>query len=223
MEVDYSPLDERKEGGIVPTPLHLFLGISNRIILDAFSELFGEPVVMEAVQSIKTVHSAGCTGASDLHDLNGPEISKWIRKECSASVLAATAASSSLSAATAASHSILSRWLLQLHHCLLHSGDWTASDIDAWRSVVNDIHQHWQSEAHSKPFPKLHMLHHSIEFAERHRFLGRASEAQIESFHASFNALFHKQHRNQSGNTGERLRRCLADAALRAVQPFLQQ
>ena len=68
-------------------------------------------------------------------------------------------------------------------------------------------------------FPKLHMLHHSVEFAERHRFLGRASEAQIESFHASFNALFHKQHRNQSSNTAERLRRCLADASLRAVQP----
>ena len=44
------------------------------------------------------------------------------------------------------------------------------------------------------------MLHHSVDFAERHRFLGRASEAQIESFHASFNALFHKQHRNQAGN-----------------------
>jgi hypothetical protein len=53
------------------------------------------------------------------------------------------------------------------------------------------------------------------------RFLGRASEAQIESFHASFNALFHKQHRNQSSDTAERLRRSLADATLRAVQPLL--
>ena len=88
-------------------------------------------------------------------------------------------------------------------------------------ALQSDIHQHWQAEAHSKPFPKLHMLHHSVEFAERHRFLGRVSEAQIESYHASFNALFHKQHRNKSGNTAERLRRSLADAALRAVQPFL--
>ena len=61
---------------IVPTPLHLFLGISNRIILDAYKELFGEAVVMEAVQKIKTVHSVGCGGLSDLYDLNGPEISK---------------------------------------------------------------------------------------------------------------------------------------------------
>ena len=208
---------------IVPTPLHLFLGISNRIILDAFSELLGKERVEEALKPVTTVHSAGCSGASDLRDLNGPEISKWIKRECSANMLAAAGASSTLPAAATASHSILARWLQQLHHCLLRSGDWSAADIDAWRTSVSDIHQHWTAEAHSKPFPKLHMLHHSVEFAERHRFLGRASEAQIESFHACFNALFHKQHRNQSGNTAERLRRCLADAALRAVQPFLQQ
>ena len=103
---------------------------------------------------------------------------------------------------------------------MLHAEDWAASDIDAWSSVVNDIQQHWQAEVHSAPFPKLHMLRHTVDFAERHRFLGRASEAQIESFHASFNALFHRQHRNQSSNTAERLRRSLADATLRAVQPF---
>ena len=206
---------------IGPTPLHLFLGISNRIILDALSELLGKECVETALKAVTTVHSVGCSGKSDLYDLNGPEISKWIKRECSATVLAAAAASSALPAATTASHSILTRWLQQLHHCLLHSGDWTASDLDAWRTAVSDIHQHWSAEAHSNPFPKLHMLHHSVEFAERHRFLGRASEAQIESFHASFNALFHKQHRNQSGNTAERLRRSLADSTLRAVQPFL--
>jgi hypothetical protein len=208
---------------IVPTPLHLFLGISNRIIIDAFGELLGEKVVLQAVERIKTIHSAGCGGLSDLHELNGPEVSKFIKQERSTSVLAAAGASKSLTDSVKASHSVLSRWLQQLHHSLLHSGDWTAADIDAWRAAVDDIQQHWQAEAHSKPFPKLHMLRHSVEFAERHRFLGRASEAQIESHHAAFNALFHKQHRNQSGNASERLRRSLADAALRAVQPFLQQ
>jgi hypothetical protein len=205
----------------VPTPLHLFLGISNRIILDAFSELLGRERVEAALKGVTTVHSAGCGGASDLYDLNGPEISKWIKRECSSTLLSAAGASSPVSAATSASHSILSRWLQQLHHCLLRSGDWTAADIDGWRSVVSDIHQHWRAEAHSDPFPKLHMLHHAVDFAERHRFLGRASEAQIESFHAQFNSLFHNQHLNQGGNTDERMRRCLADAALRAVQPLL--
>jgi hypothetical protein len=175
------------------------------------------------MKSINTIHSAGCSGKSDLYDLNGPEISKWIKRECSATLLTTAAASSPLPAATTASHSILTRWLQQLHHSLLHSNDWTTADIDAWRSVVSDIHQHWRAETSINPFPKLHMLHHSVEFAERHRFLGRVSEAQIESYHASFNALFHKQHRNQSGNTSERLRRSLADASLRAIQPFIDQ
>ena len=106
-------------------------------------------------------------------------------------------------------------------HFLLRADDWTAGDLDAWLSVVSDIHQHWRAETSINAFPKLHMLRHTVDFAERHRFLGRASEAQIESFHASFNALFHRQHRNQPSNTAERLRRSLADATLRAVQPFL--
>ena len=128
-----------------------------------------------------------------------------------------------VSAATKASHSVLSRWLQQLHHFLLRSDEWTPADIDAWRSVVTDIHQNWCGETGQKAFPKLHMLLHSLEFVERWRLLGRVSEAQIESSHATFNALFHKQHCNQSSNIAERLRRSLADASLRAVQPFLQQ
>ena len=67
------------------------------------------------------------------------------------------------------------------------------------------------------------MLRHSLEFAERHRFLGRASEAQIESFHYEFKRLYHQQHLNMAHNEPERLRRCLADVALRAVQPFLER
>jgi hypothetical protein len=219
----HSPLLIIPAERIVPTPLHLFLGISNRIILDAFGELFSKELVEETLQKAQTIHSAGCGGKSDLYDLNGPEISKWIKKGCSASVLTAAGASSAISAATTATHSILSRWLQQLHGALLHSRDWISGDIESWRGVVDDIQQHWCAETQQSPFPKLHMLRHSLEFAERHRFLGRASEAQIESAHASFNALFHKHHLNMAGNTAERLRRSLADAALRAVQPFLQQ
>jgi hypothetical protein len=207
---------------IVPTPLHVFLGISNRIIFGAFHELFGESAVQQAVQRIKTVHSAGCSGLSDLYELNGQEITKWIKKECSSSVLAsaASAAESSVSDATKATHSILAGWLKKLHHSLLHSKDWTPEEIDSWRGVVSDIHQHWQAETHSSAFPKLHMLLHSVDFAERHRFLGRASEAQIESYHATFNKLFHFNHRNQSSNTTERLRRSLAYTTTRAMQPM---
>ena len=225
---DQCPLLTIPPERIVPTPLHLFLGISNRIILDAFSELLGKEHVEAALWSISTVHSAGCGGKSDLYDLNGPEIRKWIKKGCSASVLASAAAaaaasSTPLPAETRATHSILARWLKELHKHLLHKKEWTAEGIDAWRAAVDDIWQNWRAETKQDVFPKLHMLKHSLEFAERYRFLGHASEAQIESYHAQFNTLFHKQHRNMSNNTSERLRRSLADATLRAVQPILQQ
>jgi len=206
---------------IVPSPLHLFLGISNRIILDVFAELFSEQQVASILKPALTLHSPGCGGLGDVHDLTGPEICKWLKQDCNAQLLAAACEKENISAAVQATFSVLSRWLHQLHNHLLHKSDWTLQLIEEWRAAVDDIQKHWCSETGHDPFPKLHMLRHSLEFAERHRFLGRASEAQIESFHAQFNALFHKQHRNQAGNTAERLRRSLADAALRAVQPML--
>jgi hypothetical protein len=210
---------------IVPTPLHLFLGISNRIILEVFAELLGEEHAAASLKPVLTVHTAGCGGLSDVHDLNGPEIRKWIKKDCASALLAAATAQPAegkpITAERKATFSVLKGWLSKLHAHLLHKKDWEPEDIEAWRGVVDDIQQHWQAEAHSAPFPKLHMLRHSLEFAERHRFLGRASEAQIESFHAQFKTLFHDHHFNKGSNTAERLRSCLADAALHAVQPLL--
>ena len=202
---------------IVPTPLHVFLGISNRIIMKVFPGLFGEEAVVKAVRSIKTLHSAGCGGLSDLWDLNGQEITKWIKKQCSSSLLAAPAAAGA-TAKVRSTHSILASWLVKMHHSLLHAKDWTAADLDSWRATVADIHAHWVSETGIAPFPKLHMLHHTVDFAERYRFLGRASEAQIESYHALFNHLFHYNHRNMSSNTPERMRRSLAFASTRNLR-----
>jgi hypothetical protein len=219
---DQSPLLTIPPERIVPTPLHLFLGISNRIILGAYKELFGEAVVQEAVARVKTIHSAGCGGASDLYDLNGPEITQFIKRQHGRGPFSVITSAASCPAASRAAHSLLSRWLQQLHSCLLHSRDWALDELESWRSAVIDIHQHWQAETHSDAFPKLHMLHHTIEFAERHRFLGRASEAQMEAFHAQFNTLFHDHHLNQGSNTSERLRRSLADATLRAIQSLVR-
>ena len=96
-------------------------------------------------------------------------------------------------------------------------------EIEAWRAAVDDIQQHWSAETGQAAFPKLHMLKHSLEFAERHHFLGRASEAQIESYHRTFKELYNQHHVNMAHNEPERQRRTLVDTNLRAVQPFLQQ
>jgi hypothetical protein len=219
----HSPLLTISPDRIVPTPLHLFLGISNRIILDAFSELFSKELVEETLEKVKTIHSAGCGGKSDIFQLNGPEIRKWLKKDCSTALRTAAGESESLTAAQKSTYSILKRWLENLHDHLLHKGEWTTKQIEDWRAALEDIQQNWSSETGQTAFPKLHMLRHSLEFAERHRFLGRASEAQIESYHARFNTLFHDHHLNMAHNDAERQRRTLADTTLRAVQPLLQQ
>jgi hypothetical protein len=215
---EYTPLLSIDPERIVPTPLHLFLGLSNRIIKDAFTEIFGKEVVEAAMGQVTTIHTPGCGGKSDLFDLNGPEIRKWIKKELNEKL---KEDKENMTDKERATHSILTRWLKNLHDYLLHKKEWTVKQIEEWKSAVDDIQRHWQQETTQHPFPKLHMLKHAAEFAERHRFLGRASEAQIESFHFSFNSLFNNHHFNQSNNTPERLRRCLADATLRAVQPII--
>jgi hypothetical protein len=206
---------------IVPTPLHLFLGLGNRIILEAFSELFGKELVEEALKSITTIHTDGCGGKSDLFDLNGPEICKWLKHGCSAALRTEADKSQHLTAEQKATHSILTRWLQQLHDHLLHKREWTVQQIEQWRAAVTDIQQHWCGETGGRPFPKLHMLRHALEFAERHRILGCVSEAQIESYHYQFKILFNHNHRNMTPDELERLRRCLADTSLHAVQPLV--
>ena len=221
LHADHSPLLSISPERIVPTPLHLFLGISNRIILDAFSELLGKDLVEQSLKAVTTIHSAGSGGRSDLFQLNGPEIRKWIKQKRSATLLAAAVDAGGVGAAARATHSILSRWLDNLHDHLLHKKEWTPKQLGNWRAAVDDIQQHWCAETSQDAFPKLHMLRHSLEFAERHRFLGRASEAQIESYHYQFKRLFHQQHLNMAHDEAERQRRCLADSSLRAVQPCL--
>ena len=208
---------------IVPTPLHLFLGISNRIILDAFSELFSQELVEETLERVKTLHTPGCGGMSDLFKLNGPEIRKWMKRDCSSVLRAAAESKGVLTAEQKSSYTTLQRWLENLHKFLLHKKDWTVEEIEEWRAAVDDIQQQWYQETGGDPFPQLHMLLHSLEFTERHRFLGRASEAQIESYHRTFNELFNQHHLNTAHNDPQRQRRTLADTTLRAMQPILQQ
>ena len=219
----HAPLLTINPDRIVPTPLHLFLGISNRIILDAFSELFTKELVEETLERVKTIHSAGSGGRSDVFQLNGPEIRKWLKKGYSTALRAAAEKKEALTAEQKSTYTTLQRWLVSLHDHLLHKDDWELQEIEEWRAAVDDIQKHWSSETGQAAFPKLHMLLHSLEFAEQHRFLGRASEAQIESYHRTFKELFNQHHLNMAHNNVERQRRTLVDTTLRAVQPFLQQ
>jgi hypothetical protein len=155
--------------------------------------------------------------------LNGPEIRKWLKKDCSSALRAAAEQQGALTAEQKSTFTTLQRWLTNLHDHLLHKQDWTMKQIEEWRTAVDDIQQNWCGETDQAAFPKLHMLRHSLEFAERHRFLGRVSEAQIESYHRTFKELFNQHHLNMAHKDAERQRRTLSDTTLRAVQPLLQQ
>ena len=218
MHDDRVPLLTIASENIVPLPLHIFLGIGNRIIKEAMAELLGDDELEERVGEVKTIHTLGKGGASDLYDLNGVEISKFIRHNS----VKKTTDSPPLPDTTRASLSLLSRWLQQLQHFLLRNVTWEHTDIQGWREAVTDIQQHWEQETHTLPFPKLHMLSHTVDFMERHRILGVVSESEIESFHSCFNRLFNEHHSNTSRNETERIRRCLADSVLLAVRPRLK-
>jgi hypothetical protein len=214
----HPPLLRVESDRIVPTPLHVYLGICNRVIMQVYPKLFGESTVMESVTECRTIHSAGNGGLADVHGLNGPEISRWLKKECCANVWQKASCLRRLPASIGTLMPRLARWMDYLHTHLLRVDEWTPSQITEYQAFIRDIHRNWQSTTQQYPFPKLHMLHHTAEFAERYRFLGRVGESQIESYHAQFNPLFHVQHRNQSRNPEERLRRCLADMAVSALR-----
>jgi len=205
---------------IVPTPLHLYLGISNRIIFDAFKEIIGEQQLAAIVSTIRTKHSVGCGGLSDLHVFNGPEIHRWIHRGRGQEVAAVASAVHNAGPAVLDKIDKMSKWMKQLEHYLLRRGEWNQSDLFVFRSLLDNIHACWNKTTKIRAFPKLHMLRHAVEFAERYHILGAASEAQIESFHVKFNALYHVQHRNMSHQPFERVRRCLADSVVALAAPM---
>ncbi len=205
---------------IVPTPLHLYLGINNRLIFDAFKELVGEEQLTGILQAVKSKHSAGCGGLSDLYALNETEIARWIKQDRCAEIAVIAAASANSSIETQCKIAKMAKWMRQLHTYLLHARQWQPTELFAFRAVIRDIYANWSRTTGDRAFPKLHMLQHSVEFAARWGILGAASESQIESCHFTFKSLYHVQHRNMSQQPLERIRRCLADTVAAAAGPI---
>lgn len=219
----HTPLLTVPSERIVPTPLHLYLGISQRIIYDALKEICGEQPVLALVKTVKSKHSAGCGGLSDLHSLNGAEIRRWIKQHHTAKLAIAPECLPALHRSFDARKDLMQSWLERLHEFLLHSNkqkQWDAAELYRFRAFLDQIYARWQETTGIRPFPKLHMLRHAVEFAERHHILGALSEAQIESFHFRLNHLYNHNHRNMSQQPAERMRRCLADAVTAAAAPF---
>ena len=211
----HAPLLSIPPERIVPTPLHVVLGLGNRVIFKAFKQLAGEAAVLASFEGIKTIHMAGSGGLSDIHALNGPELKRWLQKTTTASFFPSPTPEQRRRS------TLLLQWMQRLQSELLSGREWTPAQIEEWRSFVQHMLPQWRAETDDDAFPKLHMLTHSYEFMERHRVLGRLADSQMESYHAAFNRLFDRQHLNQAPNPAERVRRTLADTTLQAAQPAL--
>jgi len=208
---------------VVPTPLHVFLGISNYILSVGLVTLFNKEIVANVVRTVKTTHSPGHGGLADFFSLNGQELRKFLKRNCFTAVrTAADQSGLRISREMDARLARLERWMKELYANLLHSREWTSDEISHWATVVDEIQQGCEETIKKKPFPKLHMLTHTVEFAEKNNFLGKFSESQIESHHATYNETYEK-HKNQSQYTQSRVRRSLADLTLTAVQPLLSK
>ena len=103
---------------IVPTPLHLFLGICNRIIRRTLAELSSEETVKEAMHEVKSIHSHS-SGAAAGHELNGVELSKWIKEGLTLAFIDPT---------TPSPINQLDEWMKGLHKHLLHKREWSEEE-----------------------------------------------------------------------------------------------
>lgn len=79
------PLLRVESENIVPTPLHLFLGLGFRI-LSGFARLIGDARMVPLLEEIRTFRSRGPNGAFDAFRLTGPELAKWVKKRQSEKV-----------------------------------------------------------------------------------------------------------------------------------------
>jgi hypothetical protein len=217
--IDRPPLLACPPQRIVPLPLHVFLGIGNRIILHIYPQLVTKACVLKVLEPIKTIHSPGSGGLADIHGLNGPELTRWIKGDLVSKLLASCQPSPPHLPKRDSNMRLMDHWLQALYKHMLHRRRWDPAEKWEFRNTVDAIIEGWCSVTGDHIFPKLHMLFHARAFAETHGHLGRYSEAPIESMHAHMNRLFHTTHRNSSHNQPEQYRRSLADVALPAAQP----
>jgi hypothetical protein len=204
---------------IVPLPLHIHLGLSHYIINHTYPMMFPAAEVEKATAKAKQVHAPGCGGLADVHGFNGRELETWIKTERVNDLLAPGVVPMVPETVPNVPH--LERWMAQLGQRLLSKEHLNRHAQTSLSTLIDEIHEHWTGYTKQSVKPKVHMLHHARDFAEQHRFLGKYSEAAIESCHARMNPIVHHSGRNCGTNTQRRLKRALADVVtvqLQAVQ-----
>jgi len=169
---------------IVPLPLHILLGLCNRIISETYAELLGAEKLKAAWDSVKST-PAWKSGVADIFGLNGPELRRWERRDIIAPILNEL----KLSRTQRKRAEKCQLWISGLHRHLLHARNWTDAEVSEFTSLVASMQSEWTAVTNTTVTPKVHMLTHAVEWVKRHRRLGVCSEAQIESYHARFTRI----------------------------------
>jgi hypothetical protein len=165
---DRDPLFHVSASFIVPLPLHLFLGICNKIITDVFIPKLGEDVVMAARKKCKTIHATTYVGRASIHTLTGSELTTWIKGGITESLMKELAAfgghGTRKATNTIKNIPTLAHWMKELHRHLLHAKDWTEQQHQEFSLLVNEIQSRWVECTETPVIPKVHMLTHAVEF-----------------------------------------------------------
>lgn len=186
---------------VVPLPLHILLGLSH-YMLQAMEKIAGEEHFKSTMNSIKQVHEKPA-GLSDLFTLNGNEINKWIKQQKGKQLISLLNDPIKINKINK-----MNEWMTQLQHHLLTNQPFTPVDIQSFNQLVIEMQTQWVDIVSHRRVPKLHMLTHCVEFAQRHNYLGRYSESRIENCHSLVNNLRENNHSNLGSNEKEKLRRC---------------
>jgi hypothetical protein len=204
---------------IVPLPLHLYLGIGNRILDKVFktSTIINQSSLEQCISSIKTTHKRGCGGLSDIHELNGNELNNIIKKPILNNLIQSSIYSSGIStrnqqvSTTTEVHHLTTslEWMKELKNILLNKDEFEEKEINKFTKTINEIITQWSTITNDNPFPKIHMLKHASEFLQENKFLGLVNESAIESCHAICNTYYYDHHSNCGNNTNTRLLRTL--------------
>jgi len=115
----------------------------------------------------------------------------------------------------------LHEWMKSLQQYLLSSQQFDDDEVTVFESFVSFLIKNWVSYTHTTVTPKVHMLLHCVEFMRTHHALGRYNESQLEHCHSDVNQLLANNHKNFITDEAERLRRCLADIALKRIQSHI--
>jgi hypothetical protein len=213
---EYEPWLKIDVNKLVPLPLHVMLGFTNKMIKVARKKLTDSAIDC-VIEVIKTNHKRGGGGFSDLKELNGPEIRRWNKKKCFLSWIQYT---NDLQVIKMLKKFQI--WSSAVAVFCSQVAPWSSKQHEQFEVLYQDIKTNWCNLANCKPTPKMHIFQHFPEFALENGSVARFSESPTESFHFIFENWMKNHHFNEK-DICEQARKCLASSVIPLVAPFVKR